>query len=82
VGCEMSHLSGEKRGFERRNQLPPRVAGRLTDPVVDECYTEAAAGEACNSLETSSNAEAGHAEKPTSTARPRRAGDPFNEGEQ
>jgi hypothetical protein len=82
VGCEMIHLFGEERRRERRNQLPPRIARRLTDPVVHECDPEPAAGEAGSSLENSCNANAGHAEKPSAAARPHRAGDTFSEGEQ
>ena len=82
AGCEMIHLFGEERRCERRKQLPPRIARLLADPVVDEGDTERAAGEACSSLQNPANADTGYAEKPTSAARPRRAGDPFNEGEQ
>jgi hypothetical protein len=59
----MPDLGGEELRAEGRHELTPRVAGRLSDPVVDERNRGASSGEACDANEEPGDRQADRTQK-------------------
>jgi hypothetical protein len=62
VPLEMADLGCEEGGAQGRNQLSPRIAGRVFDAVIDERDADSPAGSPCPPSDDVGKRQAGHPE--------------------
>jgi hypothetical protein len=62
-GDEMPDLGREELRAQRRYELTPWIAGRVSDPVVDERHCDAPPGGACDANEEPGDRQADRTQK-------------------